>query len=187
MPDANSTPFHPITIATHRDFLKNMKEIVTRLNNNQEIAKLVLVNPIYALQDLGVQLSDEMKDHLFQTFHSPPARDRRLKELDEELRAELDKLPAKPAIPSTPEELADLVFRQLGIAPRAAGHEARLDREALLDYSLRHPLIPKLIEYERIKRGGLVFFPRAIYDSYRRGEAKQPWLNSIRFGSPPAS
>jgi hypothetical protein len=187
MADAGSNTFEPIAVETHRDFLQNMKEIVTRLNNNPEVAKLVLVNPIYALQDLGVSLSKEMQDHVFQTFHSPPAKQQRLSGLQQQLRTELDKLPAKPGIPTTPEERAHLIFRDLGVARLKNDSEDSLDREQLLAYARRHPLIPKLIEYERVSRSGLTFFPRAIYDSYKRGDMKQSWLNSIRFGTPPTT
>jgi hypothetical protein len=184
MANTGSTSFEPISVKTHRDFLQNMKEIVTRLNNNPDVARLVLVNPIYALQDLGVSLSKEMQDHVFQTFHSPPAKQKRLSELEQQLRTELDKLPAKPSIPTTPEERAKLIFHDLGVASlKKDGSEDSLDREQLLAYARRHPLIPTLIEYERVSRGGLTFFPRTIYDSYKRGEMKQSWLNSIHFGS----
>jgi hypothetical protein len=183
MADPGKSSFEPISVKSHQDFLKNMKEIVTRLNNNPDVARLVLVNPIYALQDLGVSLSKDMQDHVFQTFNSPPAKQNRLSELEQELRTELDKLPDKPAIPTTPQQRATLVFKDLGVARKKDNSGDSLEREQLLAYARSHPLIPKLIEYERVSRSGLTFFPRTMYDSYKRGEAKQKWLNSIHFSS----
>ena len=178
--------FTPIEIHSERDFLQNMSEIVRRLNASPEIAKLVLVNPIYALEDLGVTLAPEMAEHVYRTFTSPPAKAKRLAELEQEIQAELDKLPDSPRVPRTPQERASVVFRALGVA-RLGNDADALDRERLRAYSHRHPLIPKLIEHESVSRGGLVFFPRATYDAYKQGRLRQNWVNSIRFGDLPAN
>ncbi|MDQ2898968.1 MAG: hypothetical protein M3Y07_04110 [Acidobacteriota bacterium] len=163
-----------------------MKEIATRLNTNPRIARLALVNPIYALADLGVQLSPEMKQHLFTTFHDPPAKQRRIAELENEIRAHLNQLPDNPALPNTPVERADLLFNKLRLTRDPADSDNHLDIARLARYSHQHPLIEKLVEYEVVRRSGLVFHPRATYDAYSRGEMKQNWVNSVRFGSKPA-
>jgi hypothetical protein len=180
------TSFEPILVESHSHFRRYMREIVNRLNNTPEIARLVLVNPIYALRDINVRLSKEMEQHIFQTFTSPPAKQRRLTELETQIQPELDKLSGKPRIPSTPQERADLLFRSLGVTPLPQDSPDQLDRERLIAYAKRHPLVPLLMEYERVSRSGLVFFPRSTYDAYKSGKFKQQWLNSIRFGAPPA-
>ena len=134
-----------------------MKEIVTRLNDNPKIARLVLVNPIYALADLGVTLSKEMEDHVYQTFHNPPAKQRRLAQLDAEIQEQLAALPDKPALPANPQEHAQLAFRSLGLQPLPGDRDDALHRERLAAYSHMHPLIGKLVEREIVQRGGLVF------------------------------
>jgi len=185
MPDTNPVTFKPIRVETHHDFRGSMVEIVNRLNSTPEIAKLVLVNPIYALRDINVTLSKEMEQHIFQTFTQPPAMQQRLTELAAQIQPELDKLPGKPAIPATPQQNADLLFRSMGIAPLPGDSPDQLARERLNAYWRRHHLIPLLIDYQRVARGGLVFFPRATYDAYKSGALKQQWLTSIRFGAPP--
>jgi hypothetical protein len=185
-PKLKTPEFEPLKIENHRDFLRNMKEIVTRLNNHPQIARLVLVNPIYALADLGVTLSKEMETHVYQTFHNPPAKQRRLAELDAEIREQLAALPAKPQLPTNPQEHAQLAFRSLGLQPLPGDHADSLHRERLAAYAHMHPLIGKLVEREIVQRGGLVFHPHATYDAYRRGDLKQKWVNSVRFAPSPA-
>lgn len=185
MAESNPVVFKPIKVESHHDFRGHMKEIVNRLNSTPEIAKLVLVNPIYALRDLNVTLSKEMERHIIQTFSNPPAKQARMTELEAQMKPEFEKLTGKPDIPSTPEQTADFVFRSLGITPLAGDPPDQLERGRLNSYWRRHPLIPLLIEYQRVSRSGLVFFPRAIYDSYKNGTLKQRWMNSIWFGPPP--
>ena len=185
MAKKSDAPQKEIVVNSHHDFRGHMREIVNRLNSQPDVARLVLVNPIYALEDIGVKLSKEMRDHLIQTFHSPPAKKKRMAELEGEIQGELGKLPGKWRIPSTPKERADVVFRALQVPRHPDDPEDHLERERMIAYVHRHPLIPKLIEYERVSRSGLVFFPRATYNSYKRGELKQQWVNDIRFGPPP--
>lgn len=187
MSETSSPDFKPIHVESHHDFRGHMVEIVNRLNNTPEIAKLVLVNPIYALRDINVTLSKEMEQHIFKTFSSPPAKQKRLTELEAQIKPELEKLPGKPAIPSTPEHNAEFVFRTLGIPPLPGDSTDQLDRGRLNAYWRRHPLIPLLIEHQRVAKSGLVFFPRATYDAYKSGKLRQNWMNSIRFGAPPAA
>ncbi len=177
--------YAPLVIETHRDFRRHMKEIVDRMNSNPDLARLTMVNPLYALEDLGVQLSKEMQQHVFETFHNPPAKQRRLAELDKEIREHLDQLPGKPGLPATPEARAELVFKQLGLQPAPGDREDRLERNRLASYAHRHPLVQKLVEYDIVRRSGLTFHPRMIYDAYRRGELKQNWVQAVRFGAPP--
>jgi hypothetical protein len=173
----------PIVVGTHREFLKHMPEIVRRLNANPQIAKLVLINPIYALEDLAVTLAPAMADHVYQTFHAPPARQARLAELEREIRADLDKLPGQPPIPTTPAERARVVFGVLGVRRAAGDSDEQLDHVRLRSYAHRHPLIPKLIEHDFVSRSTFVFFPRAVYDDYKTGRVRQDWVNSVRFGN----
>jgi hypothetical protein len=125
-----------------------------------------------------------MAQHVYRTFNSPPAKQKRLAELEQEIQSELDKLPGRPRVPTTSEDLATVVFDELGVA-RLGNDIDTLDRERLRAYSHRHPLIPKLIEHDSVRRGGLVFFPRATYDAYKQGKLRQNWVNSVRFGNPP--
>jgi len=52
----------------------------------------------------------------------------------------------------------------------------------LAAYAHQHPLIQKLVEYDVVRRSGLVFHTREVYDAYKRGEVKQQWVGSVRFG-----
>lgn len=178
----NIAQFEPLTVNTHRDFRGHMKEIVTRLNQNPQLAKLSLVNPVYALSDLGVQLSAEMKQHVFETFHNPPAKRRRLAELEKEIQAEAGKLPGGSAISAAHQDRTELLFGTLKLERLSADHGKPIAGARLAAYAHQHPLIQKLVEYDVVRRSGLVFHTREVYDAYKRGEVKQQWVGSVRFG-----
>jgi hypothetical protein len=172
-----------LSIEARRDLAMHMKEICRRLNANPEIAKLLLVNPIYVLEDLGVRLNQEMRDHVHNTFHNPPAKQRRLVELETELKAELEQITGKPEIPVSPEHRAELLFQHLKLTPLApeATQPARLEPGRLRAYGSQHPLLARLLEYDAVRKGGLTFHPRETYEAYKRGARKQCWLDSITF------
>jgi hypothetical protein len=176
-------PAPEIVANSHRELARNLKEIVRRFNENPDVAKRVLMNPIYALEEIGVKLNKEMRDHVRNTFNNPPAAQRRREALEAELKPELERLTGKAEIPASLQERAQLVFGTLKLKPIGADGAApdRLDPRRLSSYAGRHPIIAKLLEYEAVRKGGLPFLPRAIYDSYRRGERRQEWVDSVTF------
>jgi hypothetical protein len=172
-----------LNVESRRDLAKNMREICRRLNANPDIARLLLVNPIYVLEDLGVRFNQEMRDHVYNTFHNPPARERRTAELETELKAELERITGRPEIPVSPEHRAELLFTHLKLPPlgQEAAHPARLEPGRLRAYGPQHPLVVRLLEYDAVRKGGLTFHPRSTYEAYKRGDRKQCWLDSITF------
>ncbi len=177
--------FEPLKIETHREFAGNLKTIVERLNATPDVARRALVNPIFALEEINVQLSREMQKHVHDTLHNPAAKQRRLAELETEIRTEAGKLGAKPEIPALPADRANFLFETLGLAPLKEEDRAGLDTTRLAAYSRQHPVVAKLVEYEAVRKSGLVFHRREIYDAYKNGEMKQHWVNSVTFGNKP--
>jgi hypothetical protein len=181
MPENDKLP--EIVINNRRELAKNVKEIARRFNANPDVAKRMLMNPIYALEEIGVTLNKDMRQHVHNTFSNPPAAQRMREALEAELRPELERLTGKAEIPATPEERAQLVFQHLKLTPfgpEAKNHE-RLEPRRLSSYASQHPIVKRLMEYEAVRKAGLVFLPRAIYDSYKRGEQRQEWIDSITF------
>ncbi len=172
-----------LNIDSHRALAAHVKEICRRLNANPEIAKLVLVNPIYALEDLGIRLSPEMRNHVVDRLHNPGAKQRRLAALEPELKAEIERITGKPDIPLQPEERAALLFRYLRLTPLAPEKERteRLEPGRLSAYASLHPLAARLVEYDALRKAGMAFLPREVYESYKRGDRKQCWIDSITF------
>ena len=178
----SSEPFEPINIQSHHELAGHMKEIVARLNQNPEIARRILINPIFALEEIGVHLNNAMEKHIHSMLHDPPAKKRRLAELEAEIKPKVEELTGRPEIPSVPKDLAQFLFTTLKLTPLKEGHREAIEAGALADYVGRHPLVAKVAEYEAVRKSGLVFHRRSTYDAYKKGEMKQHWVNSVTFG-----
>ena len=169
----------PMTINIERDLKKHMRAISVRLNENPELARLVLINPILVLEDLGIELSNEVKKHIMDSLRFPKALVKRRDELACELKADLAALNVHHSLPLTDKQRSDLVFNTLKIKPKD-NHEV-LSVEKLRVYKDEHPVLTKLAEFERFSKGALIFYPRNVYEKYKTGEKKLHWVNAIRF------
>ena len=178
-----SKAFEPIVVTTQEDLHKNLRKIGRRFNENPDLARLVLVNPILALEDVGVQLSPEVKKHIIDLFRFPAGLKKRKAKLEAELKEELSELKLPHKLPLTPESRADLLFGVLKITPLEvdARSTGGLKSDRTRFYARRHPLVAKLAEYERSRHGALVFQRRKTYDAYRAGKRKHRWLKALRF------
>jgi hypothetical protein len=176
-------PTERIHVANHRDLRKHMRAICERFNAQPEIARLVFVNPVLALQDVGVQLEPEAKQHIMDALRFPPRLQKRKAELAEELVKEFAREGIKTQLPLSPEQRAELLFRVMRIPPLPAdagtSHELAADR--VIHYAKAHPLAAKLAEYETLHRGRLIFQPRETYEAYKSGKKRHRWIKSVRF------
>lgn len=175
--------FEPITANKERDLRKHLREICRRFNSNPDLARLVLVNPILAFQDVGVQLSPEMKQHIMDRLRFPPKLQEKIARLERELKEELAQCGVEPELPLTPERRAHLLFRVLRLEAQHADTETpeRLESNRTKEYGKLHPLAAKLAEYERARQGSLIFHTREVYEDYKAGRRQHRWVKSVRF------
>lgn len=170
----------PIHVKTHRDLRSNIRAICERINAEPEIARRVLVNAVFAFEEAGVVLSEEMRAHVRKSLRWPP----RLEAEKKEARAELlrehgEELGRK--VPRTPEDRARLLFEQLGVEPLRPEDRKGLDRKRLEAYAASHPLAARLVRYERAARGGLILHTRGNYEKFKSGERRHRWVKAVRF------
>lgn len=179
----NPQPQQPIVLKVERDLKKNIRSINSLLNANPDLARLVMINPILVLEDLGVTISDPVKQHIIQSLRFPAKLVARRDELAKEVEEEFARLKIHYKLPLTTAQRAKLVFDTLKIKPlhKHSMDLEHLDPSELLKYSHKHPLIFKVTEYERFRKGGLVFFPRHIYEEYKSGVRQLHWVNAVRF------
>jgi hypothetical protein len=172
-----------IKVETHRDIVKNMREINRRFNENPDLARLLIVNPILALGDIGVKLNTEMRHHIMDTFRFPPRVRKRKERLEAELNKELPKLISRPKLPLTGKQRAELVFRVLKLKPHKEDsiNQAELESNRTRFYASQHPIVAKLAEYERVRQGSLIFHTRETYEDFKSGKKKHRWLKAVRF------
>jgi len=179
----NNQSNQPIVLEVERDLKKNLRSINTLLNENPDLARFVLINPILVLEDLGVTISTPVKQHIIQSLRFPAKLVARRDELAKEVEKEFSRLKIHHKLPLTKEQRAKLVFETLKIKPlhQHLNHPQQLDTNQLREYSHNHPLIFKLTEYERFRKGGLVFFPRSIYEEYKAGVRQLHWVDAVQF------
>ena len=160
-----------------------MRSINKLLNDNPDLARFVLINPILVLEDLGVQISAPVKQHIINSLRFPAKLVARRDELAKEVEAEFARLNIHHKLPLTSSQRATLVFDtlKLSVLPEHTSNLHKLETDQLRAYSDQHVLIMKLAEYERFRKGGLIFFPRHIYEQYKSGDKQLHWVNAVRF------
>lgn len=175
--------FEPIVIGTHRDLRKNIRNISKRFNENPDLARLLIVNPILAFKDVGVQMSPKVKQHIIDRLRFPSLLQERKVKLEAGLKEDLSKLNISCKLPLTAELRAVLFFRVLKLTPLQAdtGDKTRLESNRTRSYARQHPIVAKLADYERARQGALIFHTRKTYESYKAGRRQHRWLKSIRF------
>ncbi|HBI22417.1 MAG TPA: hypothetical protein DDY37_07550 [Legionella sp.] len=174
----------PLIIEAERDLRKNMRAINQRLNANPKLARLVLINPILVLEDLGVQVNKEVKNHIMNTLRFPPSLVKRRDAIAQELKNDFASNNLNYVLPLTNQQRAQLVFHSLKIPRLPKKPDTAPDALTISElrlYKDTHPLLKKLAEFERYSKGALIFYPRSIYEQYKRGEKKMHWVNAIRF------
>lgn len=170
-----------IVITVERDLKKNMRSINKLLNANPDLARFVLINPILVLEDLGVKISPPVKQHIIKSLRFPKKLVEKRDQLAAEVNAEFTRLNIKHKLPLTTSQRADLIFNILKLTPKSTHKNLKhLDSKELEHYK-NNPLVFKLSEYERFRKGGLIFFPRTIYEKYKQGEMQLHWVDAIKF------
>lgn len=176
-------PKGTIRVETERDLRRHMRAISRRLNDNPDIARLVFVNPILALQDIDVELTAEVKRHVMDALRFPPLLRERKAELEKELPAELRELGIRARLPLSPAERGHLLFEVLELEPLPgdARMRRRLPPGRAARYADQHPLVAKLAEYEQVRQGSLLFQSKANYRAFKRGEKQYAWIDRVTF------
>jgi hypothetical protein len=172
-----------LEIQTHDELVARLPEIFRRLNADAERSRLLFVNPLLVLEDVGVILSDDLEQHVRQTLGFPEGRMRKIAAARKKLRAQLSEAATvgrSLRIPKTPQERATLVFDRLCVPYEGARPET-LTVEELRNYRSLHPIVETLYELGRLERGALPYETRAAYAEYKAGRSHHRWLRRLRF------
>jgi hypothetical protein len=173
-------PYETIHVRTHADLEAAKKAICERFNANPELARLLFVNPLFAFEDAGVDMSHEVREHITNRMRYPPKLIERTKRLEAELRLDLERLGVRANLP-LPAAERDRLFHEVLKLPRegaALGSQRKIGPRALRALP---PIVAKLLEYERARKGALLFYPRDTYEMYKSGARQHRWLRSVRF------
>ncbi len=187
--------FPDLVLETHRDLRGSIRAISQRFNDDPDTARMLLVNPLLALEDVGVRLTPELKEHIVDALRFPPNVLERRDQLELELFDDLQALGVSYRVPLTEAQRADLILNVLKLElpiskPRGQKIEPQsvqgsiapqLRSREIRRLAKKHPLLAKLVEYERLRQGRVIFFPRDVYQRYKEGLSRKNWIKSVRF------
>jgi hypothetical protein len=160
-----------------------MRAISVRLNENPEIARLIFVNPILALEDLDVELTAEVKQHIMDALRFPARIRERKADLEQKLGDAIAELGLQARLPLSPSTRWRLLFDKLELEPLEEDSETpgRLAVGRTAAYAEHHPVAAMLADYERVRRGVLVFQSKASYQAFKRGDKVHAWVERVTF------
>lgn len=191
---AAKVPTGRIAIESEKDLKKHAVSILRRINEDERGGLMFLLNPVFALEEAGFDLNEEMRGHILHGLRFGAKAKARIRELDEAVRD----VAGRPVDALSDEQVSRLLFVELKIplpgpaADKGAGtRKAKSPEppppvsEELLDaVKDRHRVVPLLIELRRQLKGGWRFVDRETYEKVRAG-ASVTLLRRVRFRKHP--
>ncbi len=191
---AAKVPAERIAIESEKDLKKHAVSILRRINEDERGGLMFLLNPVFALEEAGFDLNEEMRGHILHGLRFGAKSKARIRELDEAVRD----VAHRPVDALSDEQVARLLFVDLKIplpGPAAAkGTETRKAKspeplppvtEQLLEgVKDRHKVVPMLIELRRQLKGGWRFVDRETFEKVKGG-ASVTLLRRVRFRKHP--
>ncbi|WP_225031049.1 hypothetical protein [Paraburkholderia sp. XV] len=169
---ALSTPrFARLEIDSHRSLANAQAEIAKRINANSGWGAMLMINPVLAFKDLGVNVSARMADHILRSIqYRAPLRARRAA-LENSLAQTLGETPR----PNDRKWLANVLFKRLELPPLACGEHEPVYLPTLADAAIRtaaslRPATPPRPRY-----------PEARRFAARNRVAVTPWHATVRY------
>jgi len=184
---AAKSPGERIAIESEKDLKKHAVSILRRINEDERGGLLFLINPVFALEEAGFDLSEPMRRHILHGLRYGARAKARIAELNQAVAD----VAGRPVDALSDEQVARLLFVDLGIpVPEPAAQAAAkartaeplppIDDEVLEALKGRHKVVPKLIELRRQLKGGWRFVDRETYEKVKGG-ASVTLLRRVRF------
>jgi hypothetical protein len=101
----------PIVVADEKDLRAKAPLILRRINQAERGGLLFLLNPVFALEEVGVTLSPAMKRHIRMGLRYGAEDKKRIKQLE----ADIGQMAGRPINPAADAEVADLLFNRLAL------------------------------------------------------------------------
>lgn len=102
-----------LVIAEERGLIRHRKAIISRLQAQPEAMRMLILNPVLAFREAGIDLTPAVANHVLHAIQYPPEVRAERDRLETELRDTL----GRPARPTDPKWLAETVFGRLGVTP----------------------------------------------------------------------
>jgi hypothetical protein len=102
-----------IAVNSHKELLGKRSAINARLEADPALAAKLVLNPVLALQDAGVDVSSEIASHILHTLQQTTQSAERRRALESSLAEELGEQPR----PEDPKWVSGILFGKLKVAP----------------------------------------------------------------------
>ena len=121
LPPIPPPPHAPsIEVRSRRELVTKRDEIMARINAQPERSVMFLINPVLAMKDLGVELSNDVVDHILHRMQHPVELRKRRESLEASLAKELGEAPR----PQDSAWVSQLLFEKLKLKPLATAGQA---------------------------------------------------------------
>ncbi len=160
--------FEPLEVKSHRALGAAQRQIARRAAAAPELAVMLLINPVLALERLGVKLSPEIAHHVLHAVRHPKA----LRTRRDELEARLKEALGEPARPTDAAWNRNLLFRLRKLEPLEIGCRVPEYKPPLgeAESAKLHALRPAATER----------YPQPRLLSPRNRVGSLPWKESLR-------
>lgn len=160
--------FEPLKISSHVALAGRQKEIAARVAAAPDLGVMLLINPVLALEQLGVKLSPEIAHHILHAIQHPTA----LRARRDELQAKLKEALGEPAQPTVATWNRHLLFELRNLMPLMIGEKLPVYHPPLgqEESAKLHALRPAATQR----------YPQPRLLSPRNRVASVPWKESLR-------
>jgi DNA polymerase I-like protein with 3'-5' exonuclease and polymerase domains len=170
----------PVVIESWEDLQKNVNAIAAALNSDSHQAFAAATNPLFALEELGFELSPDIKDFVEDKLRFDAKRVAKLKSL----RKTIFDIAGRRFNIRSDDELNDILFLDLKVivyddkgcpVRRRIPATRHAETDELNFYKDVHPIIEPLLKFREIDSTKPSFSGRKTYTKLRSGQAN---LNS---------
>ena len=173
----------PLSIATEEELRANMRQISRRINANPALGRLLFVNPILVLEDVGVTLAPAVKQHIMGALRFPARRREQIARLEADIVQHASSLGITVSLPlgAQPRFVQVLKVERTKQSKPIKPTKPTEQVEQVEQVELPASLSKLLQEHAELSRGAVVFHPRETYNAFKRGERNHRWVKAIRF------
>ncbi len=111
--DQSKPGLERLYLKSHKDLLSRKTEIFKRIRDNPELSRLIILNPVVAFEEMGIQVSSSIQHHILTTIQYSPKVRQRQEKLEKTLNEKLGKMPQ----PNNPEWVSQFLFTELKLEP----------------------------------------------------------------------
>jgi hypothetical protein len=183
------------TIASLEDARRDIVHILAEINADPSLAIAAAANPLFALEDLGYQVTPEAHTEIADYVRFGATKAARLRKLrktiydaagqsvdlqsEVSLRDLLENLRTPSGKPLGGKALRRGALAEITVARSPQVKWAVRDEDPLEAFRGKHPVVDALLEYRQIEASEPRLATRAVYDEIRQGKKRTP-LVSVR-------